>query len=385
MVQQKLDAYKADDPAMGQGPDKSKSMMIILDRGFDAITPLLHELTFQAMAYDLLPIENDVYRYEDDAHDGATKEVLLDENDSLWAELRHQHIADVIKKVTTGMKQFMSSKKQTSDKMSVKDLADMIKKMPEHQKELNRYSVNLHMAEVLMKIYREKEVEKVCRAEQDLAMGETASGEKVRDAMRAVVPVLLDSKYTNDWKLRAMLLFILSKSTGVPTENVDKLFQHAQIDPAEKQVVTNVQNLGLAVYSESKKKSWEYKRKERSGQTYDLSRWTPVVKDIIEDAMDGKLSAASFPALGGGGAAGIGAVGSARQYGQWINKGGQPKHSGPRLIVFIAGGVTYSEMRVAYEVTAAYKQKNWDIVVGGSHVLTPSDFVNNLRDLDKLH
>uniref|UniRef100_A0A8C2B695 Syntaxin binding protein 1b n=1 Tax=Cyprinus carpio TaxID=7962 RepID=A0A8C2B695_CYPCA len=141
MLQDKLDGYKADDPTLGEGPDKARSQLLILDRGFDPVSPLLHELTFQAMAYDLLPIENDVYKYETSGMgDTRMKEVLLDEDDDLWMTLRHKHIAE------------------------------------------------------------------------DLAMGTDAEGEKIKDPMRAIVPILLDANVTIMDKIRIILLYIFLKN-----------------------------------------------------------------------------------------------------------------------------------------------------------------------------
>ncbi|XP_034035370.1 syntaxin-binding protein 3 [Thalassophryne amazonica] len=374
LVDKKLQTYyELDDNGKKKG--KTQAQLLIVERGFDPVSPILHELTYQAMAYDLIDIHSDTYKYK--SKDGSDKEALLNEEDMLWVKLRHKHIAEVTEQIPKLVKEISASKKQPDGKTTISGLAQLMKKMPSVRKQLAEKTVHLNLTEECMKHYSNN-VEKLCKAEQDLAMGLDVEGVKVKDRMRTLLPVLLHP-YTIHDKIRAVLLYIFSIN-GTTDENLNKLIQHVKIED-QREFILNWKYLGVSIITSPSFFSCKPTRRDRSEEeTYNVSRWTPVIKDVMEDAVENKLDSKEWPHQSECPAAwnGSGAV-SARQ--KHKASAQDERRSGSRLIIFVIGGMCYSEMRCAYEVTKAVK--SCEVIIGSSHIVTPNSLLEDIKALSK--
>ena len=77
---------------------------------------------------------------------------------------------------------------------------------------VGKHSLHLNLCEECLRIYNKDHIEKLCAVEQDLATGIDKDGEKIiKDQMRAIVPVLLNTEISENNKLRIILLYGIMK------------------------------------------------------------------------------------------------------------------------------------------------------------------------------
>lgn len=477
-VQAALDDYSKNQ--MLGDPLRPRGVLFLTDRTMDLVSPYLHEFTYQAMVYDLVPIQDNMYKHTYKNAEGITEELVaeLNDEDEIWTSIRHMHIAEAIEYLTREFQQHMGEASQFSGNMSINGMRDMLTALPHMQQTKEKLSVHLALAQLCMDKFERSKLAAQAMVEQNAATGQTPDGSRPRSLVEEMVPILDDPSITNADKVRIIALYILH-CDGVQDEDRRRLFQHARLTGGETSAVNHLENLGARVLRQPATSSLDaiFRKRRKTlqprlhgpGQSeYELSRWQPLVRTMLEDHLLGRLEQSMFPyvrdapaeqplsaqltqrsmsfsasasdmatsvlhsainatggkdsplarvgagfgfdqssstraqTLRGGtslrsarptwhqkgrsqsaanvhatGAGGVGAGGTTaptRATSSVLQEASNP--SAQRLIVFMVGGVTYSEMRTAYQVG---KRNNAEVYLGSSHVFTPNAYMDALR------
>ena len=117
-----------------------------------------------------------------------------------------------------------------------------------------------------------------------------------------------------------------------------------------------------------------------------LSRYSPAIKPMLEEHIRGTLDQSIFPftkphldaAEGLLGQENVSQASLRSAKPTWARTRPSVLEPRQRIIVFVAGGATYSESRACYEVS---QQFNKDVFLATSHMLTPSLYLRQVGDL----
>lgn len=361
-IDQKL--KEAADP---KNPASTDAELIVMDRSIDLVSPLLHESTLQAMASDLTDFRNGIYRFKGD--NGEKREIPLDEKDATWMELRHLHLAEILKKLPVMTKDLKVFQDASTSTRSAKEVSSAIRQLPEHLKKKAKTEAYISLAEECRSQYFSS-LEKIILLEQDMAVEHTPEGVKVSDtqAVNRLSTFLMPAIPT-ETRLRLILIFMLTIGKDKDEQYFNRLLHHTDIPEEEFQIVRKMLNWRNRTQSSA----FQRRRPPPSEERFQSSRWDPKIKNIIQEVHEKRLDEREFKFLGKKSTTELRSAMSAR-YGGGLT--GRPREK-RKIILFIVGGVTYSEIRTIYEMSLA---TNTTIILGSDSIITPSDFLQSLRD-----
>ncbi|PVV03081.1 hypothetical protein BB560_002446 [Smittium megazygosporum] len=440
------------------------------------------------------------------------KTVEIDENDQVWLSFRYEHISDAQERIMKEIDQLAESNKaiiemQSGKQQNLSKLRDVVSSMPKFKAKMAEYSVHVALMQQCMKAFTEKDLANIALIEQNMVMNLTPSKLPYSTGTFDVANLLSDPSVDPLIKKRVLLIYLSFNPKLTNNERI-QLVDKSGLDRSAHDVISGFQELfsfETAVQNISKARSSSVNRVkeaksrqlnnklfaghkpspfkntgklgfkgsspllgfisgdrsvpgsplagtpseiEPEKEPYDVSRYEPVVKSVVESFVLGNLDTKLFvsilsskeeelknnkakfsisskrdssptygmsPAMSPGlsrslrstkatwqksksnsassagtparlnqsSATNLHAMSattdkSGSQYENNMSKSASAVRLGPKFIIYVIGGITFSEIRAINEVASKY---NSDVIIGSTHTILPNSFIDDLSSL----
>jgi syntaxin-binding protein 1 len=393
-------AFNGDD---AQG-ERERAQLLLVDRTFDPLTPIMHEYSYQCMSYDLLNVEGDniiSYSSTNNKNETVLKQALLGENDPLWVELRHDHIAKVIEKIKTRMNDIIQNSsgaalaKKSGANMSITNMAAAVKELPEFTQTMSKLSQHVALAQQCMDVFGKQALMDLSTVEQTISTGADDNGGEVKGAK--LTQLVIDTVRTlknKALKKRLIAIYVAAQRNVTPA-TMNQIMDAAGFGPNETVVpklellckprapeaVAEPGKAGIfsSIFGGARKTQ---KIAATAEGEYADTRHVCALKAALDQLIGGELPQDKFPALGPSISSSSEAKANAksmRRYGannRWGKR--ESNITGSRCICFVVGGVAFSELRAGYELQTQHSK---EVIMGGTHFVAPEEFLEEVSKL----
>jgi len=398
---------------------RSRGTLLIVDRSIDPAAPLMHEFTYQAMVQDLLNVkgecctlpgsekkanENKVVQDAKDEKkdielDEGKKEeeedniVVLSENDELWNEMRHQHISAVMENVPKKLKEFKAANAMASyqanrndeKRGNLKGMVDGVKAIAQYKERMQMFDKHIRVSKECYNFFDTKSLKGLGDLEQDMATGLTEDCEEVqvKEVKKNLVKECQSPKISVIDKLRLLMIYMISQGS-IQQGTLSELMK--TIDDSLKKALYNLAELGVDISDPKDRNNTpkltperkeEFEKQNRAAKLT-LMRYAPALQSVMTQLVNWELSEKDFPYIEEPPKEEKKNKIGLTQTKTWRRNKKEQKDERPLFIIFVLGGMTYSEMRLIYSDPHLEKMK---IIIGSTDILNPRRYIRGLAKL----
>lgn len=337
------------------------SILLIVDRRDDPVTPLLNQWTYQAMVHELLGIANN--RVDLSKVPGISKEmtqiVLAGEQDDFYSRNMFLNFGEIGDNIRQLVAEFQSKTKSHEKMESIADMKDFIENYPQFRAMSG--SVSKHVT-VVGELSRQGDVYDlfgISEAEQELVAqaNHSASVQQIRD-------LLSSQKVRDKDRLRLVMLYALkySSHSNSALDSFLGALEQQGVDRAKQKVQNLLAYAGDGAHGRSSdlfgtqgaKGMFKKMTGGLKGVENIYTQHTPLLQQTLDQLAKGKLKEPAFPFVD-------------RQY----------RDKPQDVIVFMVGGTTYAESRVVAQFNEA--NPNMRVSLGGSTVHNMGSFLDEVE------
>ena len=369
------DAIVADDIFHFRKPRHSGgTLLLVLDRRDDPVTPLLSQWTYQAMVHELLGLNNHrvILRGAPNVPKDLEEVVLSASQDEFFRNNRHKNFGELGEEIQRLLKDYQKQTAQhnTSNLNTIEDMQAFMEKFPELKSRSHTVSKHVAIMGELARLVEICSLMDVSQFEQELACADdhTAHWRELMEKLESATIKIPD-------KLRLGLLYALRYEHSGNLHMVQQAMKKGGVPPDMVNLVNVMlryggsKSRGPGLYGEQNNLMTKMTKSFMTGVqgvSNVYSQHVPLLMDTVQSVIKGKLRRDTHPFVEG-------------SY-PTKNRNNQPPETivPQEIIVFMVGGVTYEEGTKISEFNQLYKGK-YQVILGGSTVHNSTSFLEELK------
>lgn len=338
------------------------TLLLVLDRRDDPVTPLLSQWTYQAMVHECLGLfYNRVnmskapgVREQKDLHDI----VLSITSDTFFASHRNDNFGDLGGAIKDLLADYQRQQKLNEKIQSVEDMQNFMMRYPEIRSQSVMVSKHVALMSELARLVDVCQLLDVSQLEQDMACSSDKSNHR-----KQVMERLANPKIANADKLKLVLLYLIRYESSDEIDRMKRALMEQGMSSRELDMVGAL----LAYCGEGKRSSGlfsggglmsQLQRQIHSsvvGIENVYTQHVPVLSNTLDSIAKNKLKDSTFPLI----------------YGS--NSNNRPSE----VVVFIVGGATFEEATKVTEFNQA-NAGNIRVILGGSTIHNSASFLQDI-------